>query len=64
MCSMCSCCMNLANVSEENGGLLSVESLLGGPYWKMSDLNLSVTSSAAFEDIFCRGMGTYRRCQQ
>ena len=31
MCSMYCCYMNLANVSEENGGLLSVENLLGGP---------------------------------
>ena len=48
---LCSCCMNLANVSEENGGLLSVESLLGGPYWEMSDLNLCVIGSVTFEDI-------------
>ena len=51
MCLMCSCCMNLANVSEENGGPLSVQSLLGGPYWEMSDLNLCVIGSAAFEEI-------------
>ena len=51
MCSMCSCCMNLANVSEENGGPLSVESLLGGPYWEISDLNLCVTGSVTFEEI-------------
>ena len=39
MCWMCSCCMNLANASDENGGPLSVESLLQGPYWEISDLN-------------------------
>ena len=50
MCSMCCCCMNLANVSEENGGPLSVETLLGGPYSEMTDLSLSVIGSAAFED--------------
>ena len=49
MCLMCCCCMNLANISEENGGPLSVESLLGGPYCEISDLSLSVTGSAAFE---------------
>ena len=47
---MCSGYMKLANASEENGGPLSVESLLGGPYWEMSNLNLSVIGSAAFED--------------
>ena len=50
MCSMCCCCMNLAKVSEENGGPLSVESLLGGPYCEISDLSLSVTGSDAFDD--------------
>ena len=50
MCSMCCCCMNLANVSEENGGLLSVGSLLGGQYCEISGLSLSVTGSAAFDD--------------
>ena len=54
MCLMCSCCMNLVNVSEENGGPLSVESLLGDPYWEMSDLNLGVIDSATFEDILYR----------
>ena len=49
MCSMCCCCMSLANVSEENGGPLSVERLLGGPYCEISNLSLSVTGSAAFE---------------
>ena len=50
MCSMFCCCMNLANDSEENGGPLSVKSLLGGPYCEISDLSLSVTGSAAFDD--------------
>ena len=54
MCLMCCWCMNLANVSEENGGLLSVESLLGGPYCEISDLRLSVTGSAAFDDNLYR----------
>ena len=63
MCSMCCCCMNLVNVSEENGGPLSVESLLGGPYCEISDLSLIVIGSAAFEVTLYR-RGTYRRCLQ
>ena len=41
--------MKLANVSEENGGPLSVDRLLGGPYCEISDLSLILTGSAAFE---------------
>ena len=41
--------MKLANVSEENGGPLSVERVLGGPYCEISGLTLSITGSAAFE---------------
>ena len=61
MCLMCCYCMNLANDSEENGGPLSVESLLGVPYCEISDLSLSVTGSVALM-ILCRGRGTYKMC--
>ena len=47
---MCCCCMKLVKASEENGGPLSVDNLLGGPYCEISALILSVTGSAALDD--------------
>ena len=40
---MCSFCMNWVKASDENGGPLSVDRVLGGPYYEMSDLILWVT---------------------
>ena len=54
MCSMCSLDMNCAIASDENGGPLSVDSVLGDPYCEMSDLILLVTDSAALDETLCR----------
>ena len=43
--------MNLANVSDANGGPLSVVKLLGVPYCEKSCVNLHVMVSAAFVEI-------------
>ena len=51
MWSMYWSCKNFLNASEENGGPLSVVSLLGGPYWKISDLIFFAIGSAAFDEI-------------
>ena len=54
MCSMCSLDMNCAKASDEKGGPLSVDSVLGGPYCDISDLILSVTGSAALDETLYR----------
>ena len=51
MWSMCSFCMNWVKASDENGGPLSVDSVLGGPYCEMNDLILCVIGSAALDEI-------------
>ena len=43
--------MNLANVSDANGGPLSVVRLLGVPYCEKSCMNLCVMVSAVFVEI-------------
>ena len=45
---MCWSCKNFLIASEENGGPLSVVSLLGGPYWEISNLIFFTVGSAAF----------------
>ena len=35
MWSVCSFCINLVKASDENGGPLSVDSVVGGPYREM-----------------------------
>ena len=37
--------------ADENGGPLSVDRVLGGPYCEMSDLILCVIGSAALDEI-------------
>ena len=54
MCSMCSLDINCAKASDEKGGPLSVDSVLGGPYCDISDLILLVTGSAALEETLYR----------
>ena len=44
--------MNFARVYEENGGLLSVNNLYGGPYWKIRFCSFHMMGSAAFEDVW------------
>ena len=48
---MCSFCINWAKTSDENGGPLSVDSVLGGPYCEKSDLILHVIGPAALDEI-------------
>ena len=54
MCSTCSLDINCAKASDENGGPLSVDSVLGGPYREMSDLILFVTGSVALDETLYR----------
>ena len=42
--------MNLKNVSDENGGPLSVNSHLGGQYCEMCHLNLSCIDPEVLEE--------------
>ena len=51
---MCSFCIKWAKASNENGGPLSVDSVLGGPYCEISDLILCAIGSAALDEILER----------
>ena len=49
--SMCCKDRNLASVSDEKGGLLSVKNHFGGLYWDISCYNFCVMKSVVLNDV-------------